>query len=321
MSKNYNSNDFFMGVDNNYINPKPSNSLITHINNIKNEQQMINSQNTNNKNTNNKKSINVVVNEIVQKLENKVYLLNNKIKNFNKEKKNIIELENKEKENLKDIIRKLYMLIVTINKSIDLKKEDKIMMLEKLRNEISSNEGLKRNIDEIMSNKPSNEVVTTKSNLKVLNIVQNVNNNILQSVEEPEKTQKINQNQNKNKEQSVFDLNLFYTNLKNNNSRKGVNNQTKVNNQNKVNNQTTVNSETKNNSSIFNFSNTFTPNKSNNRNSTKSNNQNISQNIYNQTNKIINNQSKQNKKPIINKIKNASITNKNAEESLNKYFL
>ena len=33
------------------------------------------------------------------------------------------------------------------------------------------------------------------------------------------------------------------------------------------------------------------------------------------------NEKMQNKKPIINKIKSASITNENAKKSLNKYFL
>ena len=98
---NLNSNNFILGVksekkNNNIINP--SNTLINHLKNLENTtKEVIKTNNSNNKNKVNKygnisknipiESFSTVVNDLINKLEEKVYRLNSQIKNFNQEKK------------------------------------------------------------------------------------------------------------------------------------------------------------------------------------------------------------------------------------------
>ena len=118
----------------------------------------------------------------IDKLENDVCDLNNQIKNFNKEKKSINELHKKEVNELKDIIRKLYIVTRTIQKSIDLKKTNKrrVNLLEKMRKNIQNNTGFKKTVDEIMSkNNTDIEIDFEEDNTKLSNIIKNINNGII----------------------------------------------------------------------------------------------------------------------------------------------
>ena len=135
--------------------PKYSVSLINHIKNIENEVK-------NNDVINNIKMKNVV-SKIIIKLEGNINSLTNKINKFNNEKKELQNISQKEQENLKNIIRKMYILIITIYKSLILNKEEKTKLLEKLRNTVESNTQFLNNIDEIV--KGNNKKVNMYNNL------------------------------------------------------------------------------------------------------------------------------------------------------------
>jgi hypothetical protein len=186
---NYNSNNFILGINptkninlKNEKNMSPSESLINHLKRLEIEGTNIINNNNNNNSISNKKSLfkknlNSIVNELIYKLEKNVYTLNNQIKNFNLEKKEIINLNTKEINRLRDIIKKMYLLIITINKSIELKYNNRTTLLEKLRKTIESNKGFLKNIDEIMLNNIKNDdymnLKKEKNNLKILNIIDN----------------------------------------------------------------------------------------------------------------------------------------------------
>jgi hypothetical protein len=182
-------------------NIKGSKSLMNHIKILENEGKI----KINNNNNIFKKNINKVVDNLITKIENNVCLLNEKIKTFNQEKKELSDLNNKEVESLKKIIRKLYMTIVTINKSIDLKHSNRVDLLEKLRKEINSNEGLKKSIDQIMTGTFIN--MRDGHDLTITNIIED-------------------------KREKIEELNDFYKNLKSNkiNSGEKKENTTLINN-------------------------------------------------------------------------------------------
>ena len=271
LKNNHNSNNFILGVDPKKNNTMtPSESLIDHLKRIEKE-----SNNTikNNENVLTKKSLNNVVNELITKLEKDVYTLNNQIKNYNAEKKAIIELNDKEIDRLKDIIVKMYLLVITINKSIELKHNNRTVLLEKLRKTLQSNKGLLSNIDEIMSEKykKTNDTYANRKD-KISNIINhveqipekkntsnvnksnvnksNVNNgNVNQSNVNQSNVNQSRINQSNVNQSNISSSNTFYTNLKNNskNNEKGrnnrqYNNQTKNNGQG-INNKQQVNNE------------------------------------------------------------------------------
>jgi hypothetical protein len=233
---NYNSNNFILGVnpkknmnlnnENIRINMSPSESLVDHLKRLEKEStNKINKINKNNFITNKNKgsllttkSLNSVVEELIDKLEKDVYTLNNQIKDFNLEKKEIIDLNNKEINRLKEIIRKMYLLVITINKSIELKQNNRTTLLEKLRRTIESNKGFLKNVDEIMLDEVKNMdymnfKTEKKNNLKILNIIDHTKEiPVLQTVPiEQKETLIIPSN-------SVSTLNNFYNNLKKENN-------------------------------------------------------------------------------------------------------
>jgi len=316
---NFNSNNFIMGVDpeqkNKNRNQKPSNELINHIKNIEKNAK---------ENVKNYKSFNVLKNELIDKLESDVYMLNNKIKNFNLEKKSILELDNKEIERLKEIIRQLYTFILTINKSIELKQGNRVGLLEEIRKGLNSNSGLKKNIDEIMLGYPklnTNLVVSKKnnSNLSILNIIEGKKNN---------NNKKQNESVVQNINESVNTLNNFYKNLKNNINKKIFkenisSNNTTVSEQVQQNNTNMQNMETVVSNNARNMQNMETVVSNNNRNK-RNKNRNMESplsesngNMEEMTQKKNGNNSRK----IPNKIRNTSITNQQAKNALNKYFL
>ena len=209
-SNNVNSNNFLLGVNPQKKNISPSESLIDHLRRLEKESNNIVNENRNKNKPITNKSFNVVVNELIDKLEKDIYTLNNQIKEFNQEKKQIIDLNTKEIDRLKDIIRNLYMLVITVSKSIELGKSERVDLLQTLRKTFEDNKGLLKNIDEIMTkNYKKSNILNTESahkeNLKILNIVAN------------------------SSPQNVSKLNTFYNGLKN----EGVNKESEkvINNQ------------------------------------------------------------------------------------------
>ena len=244
-SNNYNSNNFILGVDpkkkNQSSNMTPSESLIDHLKRI--EKESNDTIKNNNADILTKKSLNSVVNELINKLETDVITLNEQIKNYNSEKKAIIELDNKEMERLKDIIVKMYLLVITINKSIELKHNNRTSLLEKLRKTIQSNKGFLSNIDEIMSNKlkKSNNLYKNKKDFKMSNMIEPV--------------KKIPENIKNTPPNNVSSLNTFYTNLKKTTQNNSGNIQQRTNehvNKHDVNNNTVNNNHINNQKKINN---------------------------------------------------------------------
>jgi hypothetical protein len=190
------------------INPKYSDTLINHIknieNDIKNNHGIIPSYNAPDYNgstsrqalmrptvgvfhklpnllSNNIKMKNVV-SKIISKLEGNINSLTNKINKFNNEKRELYDISKKEQENFKDIIRKMYILIITIYKSLIVNKDEKIILLEKLRSTIESNTQFLYNIDKIVkeNNKEliANNNLAKENNITISNILQRKNINI-----------------------------------------------------------------------------------------------------------------------------------------------
>ena len=299
---NLNSNNFILGVksekkNNNIINP--SNTLINHLKNLENTtKEVIKTNNSNNKNKVNKygnisknipiESFSTVVNDLINKLEEKVYRLNSQIKNFNQEKKSIIELDNKEIKRLQDIIRKTYIMIVTLSKSISLNNSSGgIELLEKIRKTIQENTGLSKNIDEIMAKKKFNfNRIEENNNTRILNIINKTENQIKEENETNNNKKTLFNSVNvTNKEQRVSSLNNFYNNLKNKNLSKNKMNNNQINN--RV-NKSGENMTPKNNNRVNENSEKMTP-KNNNRvnenseNMTPKNNNRVNENSENMT--------------------------------------
>ena len=152
---NSNSNDFLLGVNNsskNIINniTVVQNNIRNNIqNNIRNNMNMSGINNnvkeiiSSNKNSIEKMNIPVSLKNMVYKIINKLEIetinLNNKIKNFNLEKKKLEEMSSHEIKKLKDIIRKLYNLLVIFYKSTDLNKSNAVKLLNQLKNSIKEN--------------------------------------------------------------------------------------------------------------------------------------------------------------------------------------
>ena len=248
-----NSNNFMLGVNHSKNrNVKPSNSLLNHLKELeKSNIAKINGNSNKILKVNNKppESTEKLFTGLINKLETDVYTLNDKIKNFNKEKKNIIDLNNKEIERLKEIIRTMYALVLTIDKSIDLGKYNRVNLLEKLRKTIGDNKGLLKNIDEIMSK--TNHINTdhfenNENRIKISNIMKNINvkinkvNNSSPVIEIIPKNTNVKLNNSAieelpmnrieelpiNSNKSINGLNNYYNNLKNKNNLQQINTNT-----------------------------------------------------------------------------------------------
>ena len=336
-SNNLNSNNFLLGVTkNNKNNNNPSDSLINHLKKLEKEELINNNRILNNKK--NYPSIGIVVNELIEKLENDVYVLNNKIKSFNIEKKTIMDLDKKEINNLKSIIKKLYILILTINKTIknkNLSVNNKKSLIEKVRKNIQSSKGFLKIVDEIMqenndeisdlkeenlsttfsnNDKKMSDIIVNRFKNKEYNLEDNIRSNITEvnthsnnGIFEKQANNTIFEKNNTNKN-TIFENKEQINEEKNNNSyQKKLNEKTNENNnylkQNKLNEEIS-NQEISNNLNYMNEVKNSNLNKSN---------------ILN----IIKNNDKKNKKYNIlkKKISNTKMTQNEAKESLEKYFL
>jgi hypothetical protein len=195
-------NNFLLGVNVTQNNKnKPSNVLLKHLKNLeKSNGEFIKKNNSSNMKFSDQ------VNGLINKIEDRVSTLNEQIELFNKEKKQIIDLDTKEIDKLKEIIRTLYILVITIDKSIELKKNNSINLLEKLRRALTDSPGLLDCIDDIMMKK-KNIVKTNTNSSKKINILNNFNKLSTKSFDNDKPEEKKNNNTKK--------LNSFYNNIKN----------------------------------------------------------------------------------------------------------
>jgi hypothetical protein len=115
------------------------------VNNTKNKNQ----NQTQNTNEENKKTFKNLLVQIIKKLEDDVDKVTKQIQSYNQEKKNIVELDQKEIKKLKKIIIKLYKTIMEIYGAFDVDRNQRIEMLEKIRMNLETNHILLKNIDEI----------------------------------------------------------------------------------------------------------------------------------------------------------------------------
>jgi hypothetical protein len=130
--------------------------------NIKNEEgetemmeervnQMKNQSNEmkNKSNENQKKSFKNILLRVIEKLEDDVDVVSKKIEEFNEEKKSIMEMNQKEIKRLKSLVRKLYKTILTIYESLEVNKNTRVELLQRLKRNIESNKTFLQNIQEI----------------------------------------------------------------------------------------------------------------------------------------------------------------------------
>ncbi len=117
---------------------------------IKNEVNTSKNKNqTQNQNEENKKTFKNLLVQIIKKLEDDVNKVTKQIQSYNQEKKNIVDLDQKEIKKLKKIIIKLYKTIMEIYGAFDVDRNQRIEMLEKIRMNLETNHILLKNIDEI----------------------------------------------------------------------------------------------------------------------------------------------------------------------------
>lgn len=196
-----NRNNFLLGVRE--TQNKPSDILLSHLKNLEKSNGIFIKKN----NSSNIK-FSEQVTGLINKIENRVSTLNEQIELFNKEKKQIIDLDTKEIDKLKEIIRTLYILVITIDKSIELKKNNSISLLEKLRTTLTNSPGLLDCIDDIMTKK-KNIVKTNNNSSKKINILNNFNKLSTESVDNQQNKPEEKRNNN------IKKLNSFYNQVKN----------------------------------------------------------------------------------------------------------
>ena len=331
-----NSNNFMMGVYPEKNKLKPSEKLINQLKQIENVNLKIIQENE----SNSKNSLKNIITELINKLETDVYTLNDRIENFNLEKKEMLELHKKELDEFKEITQKLYLIIIKISKSIELKKNNRIVLLEDLRKTVENNEGYLKIVDELMSKTKLINTESLKNNksndFKLSNLLKKENTNVNRNLNRAEVNinrnlnrnmegvnvnrniaeVNINRNLNKNMEEVNVNRNMEGVNVNRNLNRnmEGVNVNRNLNrniegvNVNRNRAEVNVNRNESNTTRNLNREevNIYSPNGNKEReeevnfNSTNSSN-------YN--------------KSIKNMIRNASISNKNAKNGLNKYFL
>jgi hypothetical protein len=121
---------------------KIENKVNTNTNTSKNKNQVSNLEE-------NKKTFKNLLIQIIKKLEEDVDKVTKQIQSYNQEKKNIVELDQKEIKKLKKIIIKLYKTIMEIYGAFDVDRNQRIQMLEKIRMNLETNHILLKNINEI----------------------------------------------------------------------------------------------------------------------------------------------------------------------------
>lgn len=166
----------------------------------------------------NKKTFKNLLVQIIKKLEEDVDKVTKQIQSYNQEKKNIVELDQKEIKKLKKIIIKLYKTIMEIYGAFDVDRNQRIQMLEKIRMNLETNHILLKNINEI--EKITGFIPSLKKEEKeevVQEIVENRMNTNQQQQQTPMNIQPNSQNQSN---LTIFNLINEGKNKKNNNNKK-----------------------------------------------------------------------------------------------------
>ena len=183
-SNKQNSNNFLLGVSSN------KNNSLEKVNNESSFERMNNKMQNNtmkynNLNTYSPLETKKIVFSIIDKLESDIVELNNKIYSLNKEKIDLKNLSNKEVVKLKEVIKKLYMILSSFNKasnkSSNLSKNDRIELLNKLKTTMEENESFLQITNKIIRNDRSFNNKLNKTFNKTFNNtslgVESLNNN------------------------------------------------------------------------------------------------------------------------------------------------
>ena len=302
MSNLNNKGNYMLGVAPNKN--SPSKTLINQLKQL--ESTNLNSLRNNSFLNEEKKNLKNVLKSIFNKLEHDVYTINNKINNFNLEKKKLNEIHSNELSKLKNIIVKLYSIIVKINEALSLKTNEKASLLLQLRKNIENNKNFTSLIDQIIGYKNiSNINVSSKSNNNgsLSELFENINNgkniNVEQTLERPEENilNFSNQNQKSNQVEENFYQTPRENNLedlyqsteipKENSSNNSNLLNTKSNTSNNLN--TSNNPNTRVNNNLFNRVNNNPNTRVNNTLNTRvNNNPNTSNNPFNRVNNTLN---------------------------------
>lgn len=170
--------------------------------------------NGNNQNNTKKGTFKNILLGVITKLEDDVENISKKIENFNEEKKSIVEMDKREIERLKGLTRKLYKTILSIYKSLEVNKNKRIEILEKLKQNIEHNQNFLQNINELNQltleakqqnnmNKINVEIVNNETSNQNQNMGMNQNNQnqitIFNLINKNKNENKTTQNENKNK--------------------------------------------------------------------------------------------------------------------------
>ena len=196
-SNKKNSNNFLLGVSSNKNNSleKINNETMNNSSNIRINNGIVNNQMTNNTKTYSNNIMNniskaktplntkKIIFGIIDKLEHDIIKLNNKINALNKEKVELKDLSNKEIKTLKEVIKKLYSVLSSFynyKSSSNLSKNDRIKLLNKLKNTIEQNESFMEITNKIVRNNKSfnNISLINESHNNVLSNNESSNNNV-----------------------------------------------------------------------------------------------------------------------------------------------
>jgi len=254
-------------------------------------------------------------NTIINKLEQQVTNLNNQIKNFNKEKAEIIEMSRKEITELKGLIKKIYTIFKILTKSMDLNASQKKYLLEKLKQTIESSPGFLNSLNQITTNKqPQNNsnmyvpITTNQNNTSMSNLLHGMNiDEIANKVGETQ--QQMSNNSFTTKSLTQQNSINFYNSLKQNSQPQKNNNQQQQNN----NQQQQNNNQQQQNNNQQQQNNNQQQQNNNQQQSTNNNQQQSTNN--NQQQSINNNQQKNNQQQSINN--NQQKQNNNQKQSTN----
>jgi hypothetical protein len=245
---------------------------------------------------------------IIDKLEHDIIKLNNKINALNKEKVELKDLSNKEIKTLKEVIKKLYSVLSSFynyKSSSNLSKNDRIKLLNKLKNTIEQNESFMEITNKIVRNNKSfnttNISLINESHNNVLSNNESSNNNVsLSNIIANKKAEVINNRMNDNafvkREESLNNKNIVNNSISNEVMNNSVSNQVMNNS---VSNQVMNNSVQISNNSVSNIKEL-----SNNKNIYKSENKELIQ-----AKRI----------PLINKIEEHKLSQENANQRFNQY--
>ncbi len=165
---------------------------------------------------NEKKSFKNILLGIIKKLEDDVEIVSRQIHQYNEEKKSILEMDKKEILKLKSLTKKLYQTIMKIYMSLDVDKNVRIELLEKLKKDIESNKILLKNINEIDNIKPVENILNQQKFNQ--NINKNINKNKNNLNKEEIKNQQNQEIENLEEPSNVTIFNIINENKKSKNN-------------------------------------------------------------------------------------------------------